>query len=572
MKRYLAFSVIARIFASVLLFWAALSHHPSGYYTLLRWVVFGVGAYSAYIAVTFNRIPWAWCFGLISLFFNPLIPVWLRDKAIWIPIDIAVGIIFILSIFLTSRRTKKSTASQAGTASEARQRYASISLPKGRSKKRIATSYVSGIPADFEMTPELSRTFNLMENSKENLFITGKAGTGKSVLLQYFKDRTRKKIVVVAPTGVAALNVGGSTIHSFFRFRPGLVRTEDVRVIPKKRELFHSLDAVVVDEVSMVRADLMDAIDYSLRINRNRDEPFGGVQTILIGDLYQLPPVVGSKKLDEYFANTYESPFFFSANVIKQAQPSKIELQRVFRQTDPQFIELLNKIRKRQVTAEELQVLNGRFNPIVTSGKDELVINLTSTNELAYGINHDYLNSLPSHDYYFNAVITGDFNEKSYPTEKRLCLKKGAQVMMVKNDPDKRWVNGSLGIIKNLSQHSIRVSLGRDSYQVGPVTWEKIDYEYNSEEGKIEPVVIGSFRQYPIKLAWAITIHKSQSKTFEKEIIDLGKNGAFAHGQAYVALSRCRSFQGIHLKTPIKLSDIILDERVVDFLSRGNGA
>jgi len=290
MKRYLAFSVIVRIFASVLLFWA-LSRHPYGYYTLLRWVVFGVGVYSAYIAVTFNRIPWAWCLGLIALFYNPFIPVRL-NRAIWVNIDVAAGVILILSIFFISRRTKKSTASQAGTASESSQRYASVSPPKRRPKKKIATSYVSGIPADFEMTPELSRTFNLMENSKENLFITGKAGTGKSVLLQYFKDRTRKKIVVVAPTGVAALNVGGSTIHSFFQLPPRLLRREDVRVIPKKRELFHSLDAVVVDEVSMVRADLMDAIDYSLRINRNRDEPFGGIQTILVGDLYQLRPVV----------------------------------------------------------------------------------------------------------------------------------------------------------------------------------------------------------------------------------------------------------------------------------------
>ncbi|MCK4391396.1 AAA family ATPase [Candidatus Bipolaricaulota bacterium] len=420
------------------------------------------------------------------------------------------------------------------------------------------------------MTPEFSRVFGLMENSGERLFITGKAGTGKSTLLQYFKGKTRKRIVVVAPTGVAAINVGGSTIHSFFQFPSGLVKQEDVRVIANKHDLFRSLDAIVIDEVSMVRADLMDAIDRSLRINRNRlDEPFGGVQAILIGDLYQLPPVVESE-LTEYFANTYESPFFFSANVFKQVPLSIVELQRVFRQTDPQFIAFLNKIRTRQVTAEELQVLNERLNHTGAFGKYELAINLTSTKKLASRINQDELNSLPLHEYSFNAVIMGKFDEKSHPTDKRLRLKEGAQVMMVKNDSDKRWVNGSLGIIKNISQRSIRVSLGRASYQVGPVTWEKTDYEYNREEGKIESVVIGSFRQYPIKLAWAITIHKSQGKTFEKEIIDLG-NGAFAHGQAYVALSRCRSFQGIQLKTPIKLSDIILDEQVVDFLSRGNG-
>lgn len=426
-------------------------------------------------------------------------------------------------------------------------------------------------PTDFQLTPEFSKTFDLMENSSRHLFITGKAGTGKSTLLQYFKEKTKKKIVVVAPTGIAAINIGGSTIHSFFRFPTRLVTRNDVRVIAAKRELFSSLDAVVIDEVSMVRADIMDAIDYSLRINRNRpNEPFGGVQMILIGDLYQLEPVVESE-LNDYFVDTFKSHFFFGADVVSQVDLIQIELKKVFRQTDPEFIGLLNKVRNNQVAALDLRHLNQLHNPTATFSKGDLVITLTGTNALASEINQSRLNSLPSHDFYFDAVVSGKFDEKSFPTDKRLRLKQGAQIMMVKNDPNKQWVNGSLGIIQKLSQDSIKVSFGGYSCPVDPMTWEKIDYDYSPADRKIEPVVIGSFRQYPIKLAWAITVHKSQGKTFDKVIIDLG-NGAFAHGQAYVALSRCRSFQDIRLRTPIKLSDIILDERVVDFLSRGNGA
>lgn len=474
-------------------------------------------------------------------------------------------IIFLWYIF-SSRKSRKPVTKNGSAVSEPPQTYTPIPASKWKAKRRIATSYVSGIPSDFQMTSEFSRTFDLMENSRIHLFITGKAGTGKSTLLQYFKEKTKKKIVVVAPTGVAAINVGGSTIHSFFRFPPRLVRRDDVRRIANKRELFASLDTVVIDEVSMVRADLMDAIDYSLRINRNRlNEPFGGVQMILIGDLYQLPPVVESE-LTEYFDDNLQSPFFFSANIFRQIKLTKIELQKVFRQTDTDFICLLNKVRNNQITLEDLQHLNERNNSAVSFRKDDLAITLTSTNALASAINQSRLDSLPNHDYYFDAIITGDFDEKSFPTDKRLRLKQGAQIMMVKNDPDKRWVNGTLGIIQKLSRDSIKVSLGRFSCSVDQMAWEKIDYDYNAEEKKIEPVVIGSFRQYPIKLAWAVTVHKSQGKTFDKVIINLG-NGAFAHGQTYVALSRCRSLQGIQLQTPLRLSDIILDNRVVRFLS-----
>lgn len=431
-------------------------------------------------------------------------------------------------------------------------------------QRRIANAYLPSIPADFQMTPEFSYAFDFMENKSGHVFITGKAGTGKSTLLQYFKKNTKKKIIVIAPTGIAAIAVGGATIHSLFHFPPRLVTRNDVKRLPQKRELFASLDAVVIDEVSMVRADLMDAIDLSLRINRGRpQEPFGGVQMILIGDLYQLPPVV-EQGLKEYFSATYSSFFFFSSNILQQIKITKIELQKVFRQSDQKFIELLNKIRINKVSNEDLRDLNQRYNPLEPY-KQSLDITLTSTNSIAYGINQSKLDSLPYQDHYYDAIVSGEFDEKSFPTDKHLRLKKSAQIMMVKNDPDKRWVNGALGVIDAVTKGSIRVSLDGRSYQVEQAVWEKIDYEYNREENRIETIVIGSFRQYPVKPSWAITVHKSQGRTFDKVIIDLG-NGAFAHGQAYVALSRCRSFEGVHLKSPIKLTDIILDERVADFL------
>ncbi len=480
-------------------------------------------------------------------------------------------VIIILWNLIASRRSKRTSTPQLAKGNEPVQPYPSLSVSKRRLRRRIATSFVPSIPSDFQLTPEFSKALDLMENSQQHLFITGNAGTGKSTLLQYFKEKTKKKIVVVAPTGIAAINVGGQTIHSFFRFPPRLVTPQDVRLIRNKQELFRSLQTVIIDEVSMVRADIMDAIDLSLRINRSKpNEPFGGVQMIFIGDLHQLPPVVESE-LNEYFSDNFQSAWFFDAQVFKQIRYTKIDLQHIFRQADPNFIALLNKVRHNQATHSDLQSLNGLHNPTAGFEKGDLAITLTSTNALASEINQSRLDSLHSRDFYFEASVTGEFDEKSFPTERRLRLREGAQIMMVKNDPNKQWINGSLGEIQKLSHDSIKVSFGGYSCSVEPMTWEKTDYEYNSETRKIEPIVIGSFRQYPIKLAWAITVHKSQGKTFDKVIIDLG-NGAFAHGQAYVALSRCRSFQGIRLRTPIKLSDIILDDRVVDFHSHGNGA
>jgi ATP-dependent DNA helicase PIF1 len=438
-------------------------------------------------------------------------------------------------------------------------RAASITPPHS-----FRQSEQTGIPSDFELTREFSTAFDLLERTRNHYYVTGNAGTGKSTLLHYFKEKTQKKTVVLAPTGIAAVNIGGATIHSFFRFPTRLITLDDVKKIRGKSDLFAALETLIIDEVSMVRADMMDAIDVSLRLNRNRPyEPFGGVQLVLIGDLFQLPPVVG-QDLGAYFEDNYSTPYFFSARVFSEIRLQKIELQHVFRQNDSLFIQFLNKVRNNEIESSDLKMINQRYQPSLKFNAHDLAITLTSTNALASAINLQRLSSLPAQEYDFDASIEGDFDDKSHPTDKRLKLRKGAQVMMVKNDPNKRWVNGTLGVIQHISGDSIKVSFGGVVHTIEQTVWEKSIYEYDRTYRSIESVVIGSFRQYPIKLAWAITIHKSQGKTFDKVIIDLGY-GAFAHGQAYVALSRCRSYEGIYLKAPLRHSDIILDQRIRDF-------
>ena len=433
-----------------------------------------------------------------------------------------------------------------------------------KSKKQSSFAQVMGIPSDFQLTREFSDAFDRIEHSGHHFYITGNAGTGKSTLLHYFKENTKKKTVVLAPTGIAAINIGGSTLHSFFHFPLHLITKADINKIRDKGKLFTALETLVIDEVSMVRADMLDAVDTSLRLNRNRpSEPFGGVQVVLMGDLFQLPPIV-DEDLAEYYSDFYETPFFFSAHIFNEVRLQKVELQKVFRQSDPEFIGLLNKIRNNTLQKFDLEKINQRYHSSLEIGSHDLAITLTSTNALASGINLQRLSALRTPEYVFDSIVDGDFDEKSYPTDKKLQLKQGAQVMMVKNDPNKRWVNGTLGVIHRLTDETIEVSFDGNVHSIEPSTWEKLDYEYDRENGSIEPFVSGAFRQYPIKLAWAMTIHKSQGKTFDNVIVDLGR-GAFAHGQAYVALSRCRSYAGLHLKTPFRYSDIILDERVRSF-------
>lgn len=433
--------------------------------------------------------------------------------------------------------------------------------------KNKTTSQQIQIPGNFEMTEDFLKAFDCMENTNKHVYITGDAGTGKSTLIQYFIQNTKKNVVVLAPTGVAAVNIGGSTIHSFFRLPPRLLTQNDIRKVYGSDDLFSCLDAVIIDEVSMVRADLMDAIDYSLRVNRSKHIiPFGGVQMILVGDLNQLPPVVEDENFMKHYVNTYRSPYFFDAKVFNQIRLEKIELRNIFRQSDPKFLELLAKIRKNQVTMSDLEILNQRHTEKIKYDSDEIIITLTSTNNLADKINRARLANISSPEYTFIAEIEGNFDEKSFPTNQYLQLKEGAQVMMIRNDPKRRWVNGTLGIVKKLSADTVKVQINGNEYDVEPTLWEKIEYVYDRSENRIEIITTGTFRQYPVKLAWAITIHKSQGKTFDKVVIDLGY-GAFAHGQTYVALSRCRSLEGIYLKKEIKPQDLIFDSRINEFMN-----
>lgn len=425
-----------------------------------------------------------------------------------------------------------------------------------------------------ELTPDFQKTLELLEKTDKSVFITGRAGTGKSTLLDYFRKNTRKNVVVLAPTGVAALNVEGQTIHSFFSFKPDVTVDKVKRLPPLKQKLIRNLDALIIDEISMVRADLLDCVDRALRLNRDfPDLPFGGLQMILIGDLYQLPPVVTENE-QPVFSLHYDSPYFFSARVFQDENFDLefVELEKVFRQKDVAFLELLNVIRNRSVTEEQLAKLNARCQPDFIPKEDEFYITLTSTNEAADRINEERLSQLPGKAHRYEGLIEGEFDSTSLPTAETLTLKEGAQVMLLSNDPYGRWVNGSIGRIEEIIKVSgqpdvVLVRLqNNDLVDVLPHQWEIFHFEFDQKKKKIISRVVGTFTQYPLRLAWAVTIHKSQGKTFDRVIVDIGR-GTFAHGQVYVALSRCTSFEGLVLKKPIKKSHIMMDYRVVRFLT-----
>lgn len=424
-------------------------------------------------------------------------------------------------------------------------------------------------PPHLDINDEFKSAFDLMEYTRECLFVTGKAGTGKSTLLKYFKANTGKKIIVLAPTGVAAINVGGQTIHSFFRFPPKIIQKDTIKRL-RDRSLLENIDMVIIDEVSMVRSDLMDGIDYALRLNRGKMKtPFGGIQMVFFGDLFQLSPVV-ENEARQLLEDRYSSPYFFSANVFNDCNIKAIELSIIYRQKDSSFMELLNRVRNKEHTKEDLDTLNKRVQKDIEVSKKDATVILTTTNSLANAINQDRLSKLPGKEITYEAMATGKFEESTYPTAASLKLKKGAQVILIKNDPEKRWVNGTLAKVIALSKDSIVVDINGDTYDLPVVKWQKIEYSYNEDEDKIEDKVVGDFAQYPIKLAWAITIHKSQGQTFDKVIIDLG-HGAFTHGQLYVALSRCTCMDGIKLKRPVVHTDIIFDERIYEFNERFTG-
>ena len=421
--------------------------------------------------------------------------------------------------------------------------------------------------------PELELALQFIEKTDRNLFITGKAGTGKTTFLHKIKSESLKRMVIVAPTGVAAINAKGVTIHSFFQMPFGpilpnqIANTNQQRKFSKtKIDIIKSLDLVIIDEISMVRADLLDAIDQVMRRYKNRNKVFGGAQILMIGDLQQLAPVV---KPNEWslLQQHYETVYFFSSKAYQEANVVSIELKHIYRQKNENFIKILNEIRTNTLSDASAKILNKNYNPSFSPSKEEGYITLTTHNNRANLINNSELNKLKIKSAFFNAEISGKFSENAYPNAERLELKVGAQVMFIKNDSstDKRYYNGKIGIITAISKESVSVQCGDevDEIVTEKETWSNINYSINEETKAIKEEMIGAFSQIPLRLAWAITIHKSQGLTFERAIIDA--EASFAHGQTYVALSRCTSLDGLVLKTPITSSAIINDNTVSIF-------
>ena len=427
--------------------------------------------------------------------------------------------------------------------------------------------------ATMPKNPELELAVQFIEKTNRNLFITGKAGTGKTTFLHKVKNESLKRMVIVAPTGVAAINAKGVTIHSFFQMPFGPILPNQThnsqqqrRYSKTKIDIIKSLDLVIIDEISMVRADLLDGIDQVLRRYKDRNKVFGGAQVLMIGDLQQLAPVV---KPNEWslLRNYYETVYFFSSKAFLEANVVSIELKHIYRQKNKDFITILNEIRSDKLSEASTKILNKRYNPSFSPKNDDGYITLTTHNRRANTINQSELNKLHNKNFFFDAKVTGKFSENSYPNDERLALKIGAQVMFIKNDssPEKRYFNGKIGIVTDISKENVTVKCPNDVEEI--VTeremWDNVNYSINEETKEIKEDIIGSFKQIPLRLAWAITIHKSQGLTFNKAIIDA--EASFAHGQTYVALSRCTSLDGLVLKTPITSSAIISDTTVTEF-------
>lgn len=422
--------------------------------------------------------------------------------------------------------------------------------------------------------PELELALNFIKKTDRNVFLTGKAGTGKTTFLHKIKRESLKRMVVVAPTGVAAINAQGVTIHSFFQMPFGPILPNSIEKNTRfkykfnktKIDIIKSLDLVIIDEISMVRADLLDGIDQVLRRYKDKNNVFGGVQMLMIGDLQQLSPVVKPSEW-ELLRSYYETMYFFSSNSFQQANAISIELKHIYRQDNKKFIAILNEIRNNKLSSKSAEILNKRHNPTFVSTKNDGYITLTTHNNRADAMNGEKLHNLKTKSYFYSAEIKGKFNEYAYPTSENLELKVGAQVMFIKNDSsqEKRYFNGKIGVILSLEKNSVVVKCPEDDYEITttPEIWENISYSLNQESKEITEDIAGSFSQIPLRLAWAITIHKSQGLTFEKAIIDA--EASFAHGQTYVALSRCTSLEGIVLKTPIRGKSIINDATVANF-------
>lgn len=417
---------------------------------------------------------------------------------------------------------------------------------------------------------EQELAYNLISSTNSSFFLTGRAGTGKTTFLKSVQTLINKRFIILAPTGIAAINAGGQTIHSFFRFPLHALDTKEIgNLTPDKREIIKLTDTIVIDEVSMVRCDMIDAIDRSLRRICVSPLPFGGKQVVFSGDMFQLEPILrgdGDKQLIKQVYNT-DKPYFFKAKVYERMKIVSIEFKKIYRQTDTQFLKILEGIRNNSLSASDLEILNKRVqnytgcNPIIT---------LTSHNETAKKINLAELETIITQSFHFNATINGEFDEKNTISEKELLLKIGAQVMFTRNDPAGRWVNGTLGEISALSEDSISVKLvDNNEYEISKVTWENIKYQYDRDSRSGKKEVVGTFTQYPVKLAWAVTIHKSQGLTFENVRIDFSR-GIFANGQTYVALSRARSLEGLFLTENIRPEFVKTSNEVAVFANDFN--
>jgi ATP-dependent DNA helicase PIF1 len=418
----------------------------------------------------------------------------------------------------------------------------------------------------FQDNPIAEQAMNSMLKTKNSMYITGDAGTGKTTLLNYFLEKTDKNVVVLAPTGMAAVQVNGETIHSFCRFNtdPGWVMLEENKIHKlRDNRKIKSIDVLVIDEISMVRSDMLDSLDYFFRINKGKMRlPFGGVQVIFFGDHFQLPPVLRSEEKTLFYSK-YDTEYFFGAKVYPQLNISYTKLTKYYRQTDETFIRLLSYLRYGKANEEIVDWVNRK---LLNKDKDELknTIIIASRNQDVTNINYKHLDDLEGEVVSYRAVLFGTFKDEMCPAEKFLVLKVGAQVMFVKNDPDKRWVNGTIGQIVELDKESIKVRVKKKLIEVDLASWQNHTYRYDEEKGELVKELAGEYTQYPLRLAWAVTIHKSQGQTFDECEIDLG-NGAFVFGQTYVAFSRCKSIEGLILSKPLKLRDIKTDPKVFAF-------
>ena len=435
---------------------------------------------------------------------------------------------------------------------------------------------------DFQLdtnNKEFQDALQLITHTRQSVFLTGKAGTGKSTFLKYICNHTKKKYVVLAPTGIAAINAGGVTLHSFFKlpFRPMLPDDPDLSLshgrifeffkYPKeKRKIIAEVDLIIIDEISMVRADIIDCVDRILRVySGNMRLPFGGKLLLFVGDVFQLEPVVPSDQ-KEILSLFYASPFFFSARVFKDINLVPIELQKVYRQTDSVFINILDRIRNNAARKQELDTLNGRYFPSFEPQNEDMYITLATRRDQVDFINEKKLAELPGEEYVSVGKIEGDFPESSLPTQLNLSIKEQAQVIFIDNDYERRWVNGTIGMVSGIDENgNVYVLLESGvEHLVEPTSWRNYKYKYNEKEKRIEEEIVGTFEQLPIRLAWAITVHKSQGLTFSRVVVDL-TGGVFAGGQTYVALSRCTSLEGLVLKSKISSRDIFIRKEIVEF-------